>query len=795
MDSFENMKVAELRAECIRRGLRSTGNKSELQERLRQDQVMRLGPTAKLDIEVPAGAAVGDRLTFHTEAGQYALKVPPGATPGRKLFVTMPVPASFPPGKVLTALEIRINEPPLPKPSGTFDRAGCFQIFYRYDGRSKTLNDVHPSDTIMSLMLKIEDKEGLPSERQIVRYGAKPLSADSTVAGSNIQKEATLEITVRWAARPAPEELQAEKRQRLLADTCSSHSDAEKSRLIKLGALFMSLPMQLVAEQIDDDDRFPAALSCRPLRDALRRGTPPQLQLKTRVGSAVASFARLKWSLAVGCPRERLCEHAAALPDRGLRGTFNRSLITYMRLVDGNCPWGRACDAAAARGNVPMVEWMHSQDAPWGPSTTAALASHQDAFKLTLSCDGGDLTICRWRQHGDRFNLVRPIDRLLSVGCPVNETCFAAAATVHTMQDLSMLRTKLKVPWDERTCTALAEAGATETLKWARDDGCPCDAAQMSAALARAVGAGRLDVGQLLSASFESQDALQRTRDELSTSTKAQQELQADLQKSQAKCQSAVLASLSKLPLHSRYQTARTVQLDDDDSTRAYLVGEFLKSRTRHRGPRQGDPHRATPLFEVQRVEQLVNPRLQDKYLAELQDIAGLCERRVRALPAIDPARHACMPVETHPGLNLNERLLFHGAPSHLVDRLRLQGLDPRRAGSNFGKLYGSAVYLAANSSKSDIYTEPNAAGERCVLVVRACLGEAHLAKQAMQSALMPPERPDGRGPLNSVAALTHQQGGVVEHPEYMVYASSQCLPMFAIWYKHHANCGCTHCC
>ena len=46
------------------------------------------------------------------------------------------------------------------------------------------------------------------------------------------------------------------------------------------------------------------------------------------------------------------------------------------------------------------------------------------------------------------------------------------------------------------------------------------------------------------------------------------------------------------------------------------------------------------------------------------------------------------MPVETHPGLNLNERLLFHGAPSHLVERLAAQGLDPRFAGEHRGKLW-----------------------------------------------------------------------------------------------------------
>ena len=124
---------------------------------------------------------------------------------------------------------------------------------------------------------------------------------------------------------------------------------------------------------------------------------------------------------------------------------------------------------------------------------------------------------------------------------------------------------------------------------------------------------------------------------------------------------------------------------------------------------------------------------------------------------------------------------------------------------------------------KSDIYTEPNDAGERCVLLVRAALGEAHKATAPMPKALKPPERPDGRGPLNSVVALTHDQGGAVEHPEYIVYKESQALPEYAIWsahaqpnthplapvalcahahvharierrYKHEVGCLCTHC-
>ena len=79
-------------------------------------------------------------------------------------------------------------------------------------------------------------------------------------------------------------------------------------------------------------------------------------------------------------------------------------------------------------------------------------------------------------------------------------------------------------------------------------------------------------------------------------------------------------------------------------------------------------------------------------------------------------------------------------------------------------------MYLATNASKSDIYTKPNDDGERCILLVRACLGEPQLAKQAMSKARKPAERLDGRGTCDSVVALTQSQGGCVEHPEYIVY-------------------------
>ena len=212
---------------------------------------------------------------------------------------------------------------------------------------------------------------------------------------------------------------------------------------------------------------------------------------------------------------------------------------------------------------------------------------------------------------------------------------------------------------------------------------------------------------------------------------------------------------MSRLPHYSRYSQTGTEQLASDDPIYEHLAREFQRTTASHRGPEQGDPHRDPPQFDVLRILRVKAPRLQEKYLAEVQDIAGLCQRAVTSL-TVD-----ALEVSSFDGLSMNEFLMYHGAPSDLVEsRLLMQGLDPRYAGEHFGKLFGSGIYLATNSSKSDIYTKPNAAGERCILVVRACLGAAYLCSEPMRRSLRPPERSDGRGALSSVIALTTEAKG-----------------------------------
>eukprot|EP00929_Paragymnodinium_shiwhaense_P032944 TRINITY_DN18193_c0_g1_i1.p1 TRINITY_DN18193_c0_g1~~TRINITY_DN18193_c0_g1_i1.p1 ORF type:complete len:535 (+),score=48.48 TRINITY_DN18193_c0_g1_i1:100-1704(+) len=253
----------------------------------------------------------------------------------------------------------------------------------------------------------------------------------------------------------------------------------------------------------------------------------------------------------------------------------------------------------------------------------------------------------------------------------------------------------------------------------------------------------------------------------------------------------AVSNLINTLPHLSRYCRTKRSLLDADDPVCRYLCSEFLHTVKPHR-PAPTAPHREAPMLEIVRVEKLQCPRLQDKYIVEIQDEAGLCQQGVTPYqPDHDGLQ---MPVQTFPGMNLNEMMLFHGAPSHLAERLQQQGLDPRYAGSHIGKLFGMGVYLATHSSKSDIYTQPNADGERLVLVVRACLGEPFFATEAMPQVTKPPERADDRGPLTSVIAKTLQEGGCVEYPEFIVYEKAKVLPQYAIWYRHQIDCFCTHC-
>jgi hypothetical protein len=145
-------------------------------------------------------------------------------------------------------------------------------------------------------------------------------------------------------------------------------------------------------------------------------------------------------------------------------------------------------------------------------------------------------------------------------------------------------------------------------------------------------------------------------------------------------------------------------------------------------------------------------------------------------------------------GSRLNEYFLYHGAPHDIIDSICRGGFDPRRGGTNAGKMFGVGSYFAENASKSDRYAEPNGDNEHCMVVARVCLGATHMTKDACWDFTMPPDRSDGNGPLDSVTAEKRTAGGQVDHREYMTYNKAQALPEYCIWYVHESTCQCVRC-
>ena len=131
-----------------------------------------------------------------------------------------------------------------------------------------------------------------------------------------------------------------------------------------------------------------------------------------------------------------------------------------------------------------------------------------------------------------------------------------------------------------------------------------------------------------------------------------------------------------------------------------------------------------------------------------------------------------------------NELMLFHGAGYNVVDIICNQGFDERLG--SLGGFFGSGVYFACRSSKSDEYVrQPSPSNTYKMIISRVCMGNYYTTQESMNNIRRPPCI---EGHIDPCSHLRHDSvyfnGTRKNYEEFVVYDRNQCYPEFVVEYE-----------